>query len=211
MSFPARLIIEPSAMAILPHVITGSANYQAVCHGNAEQISNMVNAIQQGGPGCADSETESARGVEESVSAPQSQFLPPQLKKSTRKRMQEKISNMVNAIQQGGPGCADSETESARGVEEHVSALQSQVLPPQLKKSTRKRMPEKISNMVDTIQQGGPGCADSETEADFGVEGSVSAPQSQFPPPQLKKSTRERSCKPKRKRQDVPTHHQEQC
>jgi len=72
-------------------------------------------------------------------------------------------------------------------------------------------MPEKISNMVDAIQQGGPGCADSETEADFGVEATVSAPQSQTPPPQLKKSTRERSCKPKRKGQDVPTHHQEQC
>ena len=172
-------------MAILPHVITGSANYQAVCHGNAEQISNMVNAIQQGGPGCADSETESARGVEECVSAPQSQVLPPQLKKSPRKRMPEKISNMVDEIQQGDPGCANSETESDRGVEENVSALQSQFPPPQLKKSTRKRMPEKISNMVDAIQQGGPGCADSETEAACGVEESFSAPQSLFPPPQL--------------------------
>ena len=49
-----------------------------------------------------------------------------------------------------------SETESARGVEGTVSVLQSQRLPPQLNKSTRKRMPEKIGNMVDAIQQGGP-------------------------------------------------------
>jgi hypothetical protein len=120
----------------------------------------MVDAIQQGGPGCADSETEAARGVEEPVSVPQSQLPPPQLKKLTRKRTAEKTSNMVNAIQQGGPGCANSETESARGVEESVSAPQSQFLPPQLKKSTRKRTAEKISNIVYAIQQGGPGCAD---------------------------------------------------
>ena len=109
---------------------------------------------------CADSETEAARGVEAPFSVMQSLFPPPQLKKSTRKRMPEKISNIVYAIQQGGHGCADSETEAAHGVEEAFSALQSQFLPPQLKKSTRKRTAEKISNIVYAIQQGGPGCAD---------------------------------------------------
>ena len=88
----------------------------------------------------------------------------------------------------GVPKCANSKTDEACGVEENVSALQSQLPPPQLKKSTRKRMPEKISNMVDAIQQGGPGCADSETEAARGVEAIVSALQSQFHPSQLKKS-----------------------
>ena len=104
--------------------------------------------------------------------------------------MPEEISNMVDAVQQGGPGCSDSETEAACGVEARFSALQSFLPPPQLKKLTRKRMPEKISNMVDAIQQGGPGCADSETEAARGVEEFFSAPQSLVPPPQLKKSTR---------------------
>ena len=35
---------------------------------------------------------------------------------------------------------ADSETSEARGVEAHVSALQSNLPPPQLKKATKKRV-----------------------------------------------------------------------
>jgi len=143
-----------------------------------EKISNMVDAIQQGGPGCADSETEAARGVEASVSVLQSQFPPPQLKKSTRKRMAEQISNMVDALQQGGHGCADSETEAARGVEEAVSVLQSQSLPPQLKKSTRKQDEAEVACSGDRF-----GCADVETDEVHGVEEFFSTLQSLVPPP----------------------------
>ena len=61
MSLLAPPIIKPSAMAILTHVITGSAN----AYGKCQCRDYMVDAIQQGGPGCANSETEAARGVEE--------------------------------------------------------------------------------------------------------------------------------------------------
>ena len=55
---------------------------------------------------------------------------------------------MVDAIQQGGPGCADSETEAARGVEANVSVLQSQFPPPQLNKSKKKRKRKSQGNRI---------------------------------------------------------------